>query len=232
MQEEIIALIPVLLVLSRGLGFGAITALAMSVGAAAVGSAFGPTNPFQTGIALRFAEMPPLSQPALRVGLLVAAVAVWIGWTVAMTARDRVPPGTAPVTAGPATTRDAVLLAVVLLPSSPMSSACCGTTGASTSCRRSSSSRGFAVGLFAGRSLSDTAARFLKGMEGMLAASALRWRRARDQRRPVDGQVLDTILHALATPWAVSRAWRGDLDGPDACAAPRAGAVGRASEPC
>ncbi|MEO8624595.1 MAG: YfcC family protein, partial [bacterium] len=32
MQEEIIALVPVLLVLSRGLGFGAITALAMSVG--------------------------------------------------------------------------------------------------------------------------------------------------------------------------------------------------------
>ena len=75
MQEEIIALIPVLLVLSRGLGFGPITALAMSVGAAAVGAAFGPTNPFQTGIALRFAEMPALSQPALRFGLLVAAVA-------------------------------------------------------------------------------------------------------------------------------------------------------------
>ena len=59
MQEEIIALIPVLLVLSRGLGFGPITALSMSTGAAAVGSAFGPTNPFQTGIALRFSEMPP-----------------------------------------------------------------------------------------------------------------------------------------------------------------------------
>ena len=55
MQEEIIALVPVLLVLSRGLGFGAVTAVAMSAGSAAVGAAFGPTNPFQTGIALRFA---------------------------------------------------------------------------------------------------------------------------------------------------------------------------------
>ena len=44
-QEEIIALIPILVLLSRGLGFGAITALAMSLGAAAVGSAFAPTNP-------------------------------------------------------------------------------------------------------------------------------------------------------------------------------------------
>ena len=46
MHEEIIALIPVVLILSRGLGFGAATALAMSIGAAVVGAAFGPTNPF------------------------------------------------------------------------------------------------------------------------------------------------------------------------------------------
>ncbi len=119
MQEEIIALIPVLLVLSRGLGFGPITALSMSAGAAAVGSAFGPTNPFQTGIALRFSEMPPLSQPGLRFGLLIAAVAVWIGWTIAMTSRDRVPTDTQLVTVGPATRRDGVLLAVVLVPFIP-----------------------------------------------------------------------------------------------------------------
>ena len=56
MQEELVALIPIILVLSRGLGFGAITALGMSVGSCAVGAAFGPTNPFQSGIALRFAE--------------------------------------------------------------------------------------------------------------------------------------------------------------------------------
>jgi hypothetical protein len=34
----------------------------MSVGAAAVGAVFGPTNPFQTGIALHFAEMPPMQR--------------------------------------------------------------------------------------------------------------------------------------------------------------------------
>jgi hypothetical protein len=44
--EEIIALIPVLLLLSGRIGFGGVTALAMSVGAATVRAAFGPTNPF------------------------------------------------------------------------------------------------------------------------------------------------------------------------------------------
>src|SRR6187402_3447941 len=119
MHEEIIALVPVLLVLSRGLGFGAITALAMSVGAAVVGSAFGPTNPFQTGIALRFSEMPALSQPTLRFGLLIAALVVWIVWTVAMTSRDRGALRGESVPTHPATGRDLVLLALVLLPFVP-----------------------------------------------------------------------------------------------------------------
>ena len=200
MQEEIIALIPVLLVLSRGLGFGSITALSMSVGAAAVGSAFGPTNPFQTGIALRFAEMPPLSQPALRLGLLVAAVAVWIGWTVAMTARDRIPPGTAPSTAGPATRRDAVLLAVVLLPFIPYVFGVLRYDWGFNELSALFLVAGFAVGLFAGRTLSDTAAGFLKGMEGMLAAALFVGVARAISVVLSDGQVLDTILHALATP--------------------------------
>ena len=200
MQEEIIALIAVLLVLSRGLGFGSITALSMSVGAAAVGSAFGPTNPFQTGIALRFAEMPPLSQPALRVGLLIAAVAVWIGWTVAMTSRDRFPPDTGPVTAGPATARDAVLLAVVLLPFIPYVFGVLRYDWGFNELSALFLVAGFAVGLVAGRSLSDTAAGFLKGMEGVLAAALFVGVARAISVVLSDGQVLDTILYALATP--------------------------------
>src|SRR5262245_56566523 len=109
MHEEIIALTPVLVLLSRGLGFGRVTALAMSVGAAVIGAAFGPTNPFQTGIALRIADLPPMSRPLLRVSLFAAAVTVWIAWTIVMTDR---PSGPAPdsTTPTPATSRDAWML--------------------------------------------------------------------------------------------------------------------------
>ena len=44
MQEEIIPLVPALLLLGRGLGVDAVSVVAMSTGAAAIGSAFGP-NP-------------------------------------------------------------------------------------------------------------------------------------------------------------------------------------------
>src|SRR2546422_7843977 len=61
MKEEIIALVPVVLLLVRRLGFDAVTAVAASLGAAAVGAAFSPLNPFQVGIAQRLAQLPPLS---------------------------------------------------------------------------------------------------------------------------------------------------------------------------
>ena len=57
MQEEIIPLVPVLLLLGRRLGVDAVAVVAMSAGAAMIGSAFGPTNPFQAGIAMQLAEL-------------------------------------------------------------------------------------------------------------------------------------------------------------------------------
>ncbi len=46
MREEIIPLVPVLLLLGQGLGVDAVVVVAVSAGAAMIGSAFGPTNPF------------------------------------------------------------------------------------------------------------------------------------------------------------------------------------------
>ncbi len=200
MQEEIIALVPVLLVLSRGLGFGPLTALSMSAGSAAVGAAFGPTNPYQTGIALRFSEMPALSQPGLRFGLLLAAVAVWIGWTVATASRDRFTTETGSVTAGPATMRDGVLLAVVLVPFIPYVFGVLRYDWGFNELSALFLVAGFVVGLVSGLSLSDTATGFLKGMETVLAAALFVGVARAISVVLTDGQVLDTVLHGLATP--------------------------------
>ena len=200
MQEEIIALIPVLLVLSRGLGFGPITALSMSAGAAAVGAAFGPTNPYQTGIALRFSEMPALTQPALRFSLLIAAVAVWIAWTIAMTSRDRAGVASESATVAPATRRDGVLLALVLLPFVPYVYGVLHYDWGFNELSALFLVAGFAVGLVAGRNLSDTARDYLKGMETVLAAALFVGVARAISVVLTDGQILDTILHALATP--------------------------------
>ena len=200
MHEEIIALMPVLVVLSRGLGFGAVTALAMSVGAAVVGSAFGPTNPFQTGIALRFAEMPPLSQPGLRFGLFAVATAVWIAWTLAMTSRDDERPNVTAPDPSPATWRDFLLLAIVLLPFGPYVYGVLRLDWGFNELSGIFLVVGFAVGLVSGLTLGATATAFLKAMETMLAASMFVGIARGISVTLNDGQILDTILYSLATP--------------------------------
>src|SRR5207253_8696420 len=90
MEEEIIPLVPVLLLLGQGLGVDAVAVVAMSAGAAMIGSAFGPTNPFQAGIALKLAELSPVAGGSLRLAMFLAAVCVWIAWTIRYAARHRV----------------------------------------------------------------------------------------------------------------------------------------------
>lgn len=201
MQEEIIALIPVLLVLSRGLGFGAVTALSMSIGSAVVGSAFGPTNPFQTGIALRFAEMPPLSQPALRFGLFAAAVAVWIAWTLFNLSRDDVRPAVT-TASGTASARDGVLLALALAPFIPYVIGVLKFNWGFNELSGFFLIDGFVIGAIAGYRLSETAVKYVKAMEGMLGAALFIGIARAISVALNEGHILDTILYSMAAPLA------------------------------
>lgn len=92
MSEEIIALVPVLLLVTRRLGFDALTAVSVSVGAAAVGASFSPINPFQVQIAQKLAGLPLLSGWAFRVCVLAVALTIWIWGTWRHARRTRVVP--------------------------------------------------------------------------------------------------------------------------------------------
>ena len=82
MWEEVIPLVPVLLLLVRSAGYDPITAVAMSIGSAAVGIAFSPINPFSVGIAQKVAQLPLLSGLGFRVAVLIAGLAIWTWWTM------------------------------------------------------------------------------------------------------------------------------------------------------
>ena len=99
MQEEIIPLVPVLMALGTGIGVDAVSVVAMSAGAAMVGSAFGPTNPFQAGIALKLAQLPPLGRGGLRLAMLVVGLGVVDRLDDASTRRERGRPSIADATA-------------------------------------------------------------------------------------------------------------------------------------
>jgi uncharacterized ion transporter superfamily protein YfcC len=82
LQEEIIPLIPILLVLSRSLGYPAIVTIAGSFGAAIIGSAFSPVNAFGVVIAQKVAEVPFLTGAGFRMVTFLVAFSLWMFLTI------------------------------------------------------------------------------------------------------------------------------------------------------
>lgn len=200
MQEEIIPLVPVLLVLGRGLGIDAVTVVAMSAGAAMVGSAFGPTNPFQAGIAMKLAELPVSSSFWLRVAMFAAAFVLWVAWTVRYAARGR---STGEVVQLPslsaATARDTLMLAILLV---PMFAYVWGAYAWGWGFNELSAGfllAGLAVGLIGGLGLGGTTAVYLEGMQALLPSAVLVGVARTISLVLADGHVIDSILHSLAT---------------------------------
>jgi len=205
MQEEIIALIPVLLVLGRGLGVDAITMVAASLGAAAVGSAFGPSNPFQAGIALKLAQLPLLSGAGLRLVLLATAWLAWVAYTLRHASRHRV---VIAETATPAaggtgagfSARDAVILLLTL---APLATYVVGVLQFDWGFNELSAlffMAALIIGMVGGMPLSDATGAYLRGMETMVGASVLVGVARGISVVLTDGHVIDTIVHELAAP--------------------------------
>jgi uncharacterized ion transporter superfamily protein YfcC len=200
MHEEFIALMPVLVVLSVGLGFGAITALAMSMGAALVGAMFGPTNPFGSAIALRFAELPAMSAIGVRLGMLVAGVAIWTAYVLWRAESDDIRPVLPMEHPAPPTGRDVVALLVCVLPILIYSWGVLARDWGINELTAMFLVSGFAVGLLQSRTLTETTVGFISGMELMLGAGLLVGVARAISVVLTDGKVIDTIIAGLVAP--------------------------------
>lgn len=203
MQEEIIALVPVLLVLGRGLGVDAVTVVAMSTGAAAVGAAFGPTNPFQAGIGLTLAQLPLLDGGLTRLAMLVAGFVIWVAWTMRHARRNRLAPEAVAleiVNLPPMSTRDVAILMMIV---GTFALYVVGVIQWAWGFNELSALFvlvAIVAGILGGLSLNESTAGYLKGMETMVAAAVLVGAARAISVVLTDGRVIDTIVQALATP--------------------------------
>ena len=205
MSEEIIALVPVLLLLMRRLGYPALTAVAASLGAAAVGAAFSPINPFQVSIAQKLAQLPLLSGLGLRLVFLALALALWIAGTLRHAVRSRQVPD-APAAAAPGVAAGSLQHGLVLL----LMLAAFGVFGYGVvrlgwdfeQMAALFLALGVAAGLLGGLGLTGTAEGFVTGFRD-LAFSAILVGFARAIFVVLEqGHIIDTIVQGLATPLA------------------------------
>jgi uncharacterized ion transporter superfamily protein YfcC len=201
MQEEIIPIVPVLLLLGQGLGVDAVVVVAMSAGAAMIGSAFGPTNPFQAGIALKLAQLSPVAGGGLRLAMFAAALAMWIAWTLRHAARHRVAPA-ATIAADRAAlpARHLLILAVAL---APMAAYVYGALRLDWGFNELSGLflvAGLGAGMLGGLSLTATITAYLEGAGSIVGAAILIGTARSISLVLEDGHVVDTILNGLAQP--------------------------------
>jgi uncharacterized ion transporter superfamily protein YfcC len=205
MQEEIIPLVPALLLLGRGLGIDAVSVVAMSAGAAFIGSAFGPTNPFQAGIAMKLAQLPPMSAAALRWTAFGASVSLWVVWTVWHAARHRDPGsglGDPKIADEPvlASGKDFLILAIAV---APIAAYVYGSVALGWGFNELSGGfliAGVIAGLLGGLGPTGTTLAYLEGIQVMLPAALLVGVARSLSLVLSDGHVTDTILNGLASP--------------------------------
>ncbi|TYZ07432.1 YfcC family protein [Hymenobacter lutimineralis] len=203
MQEEIVPLIPVLLILMRRIGYPAITAAAVSIGSAAVGAAFSPLNPFQVGIAQKLAQLPLLSGGGFRLAFLALALAIWIGGTVRFALRHRVAPE---VDAAAATAeqggRHGIVLALLFVTFAFFAYGVLELGWEFEQMAALFFALGVAAGLIGGLGLTGTAESFIVGFRDM-AFSAMLIGFARAIFVVLEqGQIVDTIVNAMSAPLA------------------------------
>jgi len=203
MAEEIIALVPALLLLTSRLGLDPVVAVAMSLGAAGVGAAFSPINPFQVGIAQKLAGLPLLSGAPFRLVFLALALAIWIRGTYAHALRTRTVP--APGGAGTAertAPRDIAIWAIVAAALALLVLGVLRLGWDFDQITADFSAMGVLVGLIGGLGVQGTAAAFAEGF-GTMAYAAMLIGLARGIFVVLEnGRIIDTIVNAIFTPIA------------------------------
>ncbi|MGY8778383.1 MAG: YfcC family protein [Longimicrobiales bacterium] len=201
MQEEIIPLIPVLMILVARMGFKPLVAVAMSAGAAFVGAAFSPINPFQVQIAQKAAEVAPMSGAMFRIAFLVLALVFWIGMTMRYAAATRGTPEYSGEDLGASMTgRDSVILGMV---AGTFGLMIVGMQQWGWDFNEMSAAffiMGVLVGAVAQMGVHGTAEAYVKGFQGMAYAALLIGFARAISTVLEDGLVIDTIVNGMFAP--------------------------------
>jgi uncharacterized ion transporter superfamily protein YfcC len=207
MSEEIIALVPVLLLVTRRLGFDALTAVAISIGAAGVGAAFSPINPFQVQIAQKLAGLPLLSGSGFRIAVLAVAVTGWIWGTWRHARRARLVVADSPSAAGEELAdsgtfdvRRGVVLALVLATFAVFVYGVMRLGWDFDQMAALFFAMGLLSGIIGGLGVGGTARGFVTGFTSMAYAAMLIGFARAIFVVLNQGRIIDTLVNALVTP--------------------------------
>lgn len=203
MSEELLAFVPVLLMLSRRLGYNAIVAVAMSMGAATIAAAFSPIDPFMVGIAQKVSGLPLLSGSAFRMVFLLIALTFWIVVTMRYAARTRTEPEAHDAAAlHHLDGRMTAVLVIVLLAFAAFVVGVMKFGWDFDQLAALFFTMGVLAGVIGGLKFNGTAEAFVEGFRSMAFAGLLIGFARAIYLVLEQGRIVDTLVHALFVPIA------------------------------
>ncbi len=201
MEEEVIPFIPVLLMLGLRLGYDVRVMISVSYGAAVIGAAFSPMNPFGAVLAQKIANIPFLSAAGFQLVVMFVAFTWWMTMIIRYGNRNRQPVQNEAEASMITLTRSRgiilllVAMAFVILMYGMMSLGWGFNEIAAEF---------FVVGILAGLigklGMHGTFTAYVEGMREMTFASLIVGFAFGISLVLMDGKILDTIIHGLFIP--------------------------------
>ncbi len=200
LQEEIIALIPILILFCRSMGYNAYVAVAASFGSAVMGAAFSPMNPFAVVLAQKEAQIPLLSGAEYRLLVFVVAFVAWVFFLYYYSKKHRIEKEALSMNRATLTWRMIAVLSILIITFSVVTyglltmdwglmeiSACFFVTG-------------ILSGLLSKMGLNRTVLTYVDGMKEMIFATLVIGLANSISILLKQGMVMDSIIYYLFTP--------------------------------
>lgn len=200
LQEEVIAMMPILLLFGRSLGFNTLTTLYMSYGSTVIGSAFSPSNPFAVIIAQKEAGLPLLSGSNLRVIVLCVAFILWVAYLIYYSKKNRIEKVKMPPAEKSNGIRGQVILLLLCLTFGIVIYGLLELDWGFNEMSASFFALGIVSGLIGKLGVNETGEHYISGFKEMIFAAIIIGLANSISMILKDGMVIDTIVNGLFGP--------------------------------
>ena len=200
LQEEILGMLPILILFYRSLGYNTLVALAGSFGSAILGAAFSPANPFAVVLAQQEAELPLMSGSLFRLVFFGVAMVLWNGYLIRYARQnpvDKIPMKAASQSLG---WRSGLVLALLVGTFSLVTYGMISLDWGFNHLSACFFALGLAGGLISGMGLNGTTSAFVDGFREMIFACVVIGLAGSITILLEKGVVIDTIVYGLFTP--------------------------------
>ena len=200
LQEEIIALTPILLLFGRTLGYNQSTIVTASFGSAVIGAAFSPFNPFGVVIAQKEAELALLSGIAYRSAFLLIATVVWTLIVLHIARKNRVEKVKLEVEVTGLTSRNKIILTLLTLTFAIVTYGLIVLSWGFLEMSACFFALGLVGGLIAGFGFNKTTELYAEGFKEMIFACIVIGLANSISIILSEGLIVDTIVYGLFSP--------------------------------